>query len=96
MSKPSDTDKRYDRYADIFDEPVTHEAVERGYRVLHYESMEGLFGQQRVRNVARYAEQESLRRAGSDPARREAELERQRDWSPARHPIRAKRQGRSR
>lgn len=99
MSKPSETDKRYDRYAEIFDNPVDHEVIERGNRVLHNEFMENFaryVGQPRVRDLASEAQAESLRRAGSNPARREAELEHQRDWSPARHPIRAKRQGRSR
>jgi hypothetical protein len=99
MSKPSETDKRYDRYAEIFDNPVDHEVLERGNRVLHHEFMEN-FAQYvsvpRVRDLADEAQQESLRRTEGDPARRAAELERQRDWSPARHPIRAKRQGRSR
>jgi hypothetical protein len=31
---------RYDRYADMFDNPVTAESIELGNRVLHWEFME--------------------------------------------------------
>lgn len=96
MSKPSETDKRYERYADIFDSPETAHSIEEGWRALHWSFMENWNPRGVVRQHAEEAQQESLRRAGSDPAKREAELEHQRDWSPARHPIRAKRRGRSR
>ena len=96
MSKPSETDKRYERYADIFDSPETAHSVEEGWRALHWSFVESWNPSGVVRQHAEAAQAESLRRTEGDPARRAAELERQRDWSPARHPIRAKRQGRSR
>lgn len=96
MSKPSETDKRYETYANIFDSPETAHSVEEGWRALHWSFVESYNPSGVVRQHAEEAQAESLRRAGSDPARREAELEHQRDWSPARHPIRAKRRGRSR
>jgi hypothetical protein len=96
MSRPSETDKRYERYADIFDSPETAHSIEEGWRALHWSFVEAYNPSGVVRQHAEEAQRESLRRTQGDPARRAAELERQRDWSPARHPIRAKRQGRSR
>lgn len=96
MSKPSETDKRYEQYANIFDAPETAHSIEEGWRALHWSFVERWDTRGHVRDLAQRAQEESLRRAGSDRARREAELQHQQDWSPARHPIRAKRQGRSR
>ena len=95
MSKPSDTDKRYDCYADIFKNPETDRSIELGNRVLHWQFMEEYCGRGQIENHAREAQEESLRRVGSDPVRREAEEQRQRDWSPLRHPRKAAARDRS-
>jgi hypothetical protein len=40
MSKPSETDQRYDRYAQIFENPVTVREVEEGNRAQHWSFFE--------------------------------------------------------
>ncbi len=40
----SSIDQRFDRYADIFDNPVTAESIELGNRVLHWSFMENEAG----------------------------------------------------
>ena len=40
MTAPESQDARYDRYADIFDNPVTAEEIELGNRVLHGQFIE--------------------------------------------------------
>ena len=40
MSKSSESDKRYDRYAEIFNNPINEHVIELGNRVLHWSFME--------------------------------------------------------
>ena len=68
MSRPSETDRRYDRYAEIFDNPVDADSIERGNRVLHHEFMEAWSPREVVANRARRAQEEARGRAGR-PAR---------------------------
>ena len=51
----NDTDRRFQRYADIFDNPETHESAERGWRVLHHEFTEAWSPRDAVANRARAA-----------------------------------------
>jgi hypothetical protein len=66
MSKPSETDERFQHYADMFNSPETHESIERGYRPLHWEFMETGWHTTTARNVisdhAREAVNEAARR----------------------------------
>lgn len=89
MSKPSDTDKRYDRYADIFENPVDAEVLERGNRVLHSEFMEN-FQQSTGRLSVVHSAEEAVRQA----RRRDPEAARRADEAPRQRRSRSR--GRSR
>jgi hypothetical protein len=70
MSRLSDTDKRYERYA--AGEPETADSIERGRRVLHFEWTEAWNSFGAVRNRARQAQDRArarLREAAASPAR---------------------------
>ena len=56
MSKPSETDKRYQRYADYFGDPETAGSVERGHRVMHWEACEARNPRETVAHHARTAQ----------------------------------------
>jgi hypothetical protein len=47
----NDINARYDRYADIFDNPETVESIELGNRVLHWSFMENDAGRSVGRRV---------------------------------------------
>jgi hypothetical protein len=50
-------DARFQRYADIFEEPETADSIERGWRVLHWEFTEARNLRETVTNQARRAQQ---------------------------------------
>lgn len=69
MSAASETDKRYQRYADIFDNPETADSIERGWRVLHHEFMEAWAPRERVVHMARDAQEIARHRAARGRSR---------------------------
>jgi hypothetical protein len=64
VSKPSETDKRYDRYAAIFDNPVNEWVIEVGNRALH-----GLF----MENFAPYVARGTIRQHAEEAVRQARE-----------------------
>jgi len=72
VSKRSSMDERYDRYAEMFDNPVTAESLELGNRVLHWHFIENFqqsTGYEVVTNHARDA-QKRTRQGARTPSRR--------------------------
>jgi hypothetical protein len=59
----SGEDDRYDRYADIFDNPVTAESLELGNRVLHWAFAEWLNPREVIRQHALKAQRIARERA---------------------------------
>jgi hypothetical protein len=79
VSKPSETDRRYDRYAEIWDNPISEHVIELGNRVLHWSFME---------NFAPYVARGAIRRHAEDAVRqareRDPEAARRYDLRPRR------------
>ena len=79
MSKSSETDKRYDRYAEIFDNPINEHVIELGNRVLHWSFMENF-----APYVAHGAIQQHAEDAVEQARRRDPEAARRYDQRPRR------------
>jgi hypothetical protein len=93
MSKPSKTDQRYDRYAEIFDAPFAGEYDERGHRALHHEFMENhgeSYGRDHVEGLAYEARKQAVDRIPDTPG------DPDRAYARGRRIQRARSRGRSR